>query len=274
MWPQRIAPYVGESDSDIEPFADWYVRIHTLIPNVPEDVADQWIHRHWRQSPYEYLPLEQLTFEEESWTVHEIDRVRFGTGCGPGPGSSDRLDDQMTRGIPLAKFMLSEHTWPRPILVLDNSHGLVHRGEQLARWHLIEGHQRLTFLRELQRRDMVLAEHKVWRLTAPPTVSVVAVDEPWTQEPWYAHEKLSNAIRYLAVGGGSMQERISNALTHSAIERLNRNDFPPDMRERWDVLLAAQVSELSELSAHHFAREVVEFYSWTCYRLGDAFVDD
>lgn len=273
MWTRKIAPYIGESELDREPFAEWYPRVREHIEHVPEDVADQWIHDNWAASPYEFLPLEQLRFERQRWTLSEIDRVRFGRDWGENASDVHRLDDEHVQQTWLAQFMLREKTWPRPIIVLDNQHGLVCRGEQLARWHLLEGHLRLTYLRCLQHKGIALAEHEVWCVTPPETVLVVD-DRSSNPQPTYAHEKLSNAIRYLAIGSGSIHDRLRDVLQHSGIERVSRDDFPGDMRERWDLLTTAWKQPLDDRAAHHFAREVVEFYSWVCYRLGEWWLDE
>lgn len=152
MWPRKLAPYAGEREHDREPFTEWYPRVREHITNVPEDVAEQWVHDHWGHSPYESLPLEQLQFERQRWSLADIDRVRFGRDWGENANDAYRLDDEQLQRTPLAQYMLKEKTWPRPIIVLDNQHGLVNRGEQLARWHLIEGHTRLTYLRCLQHK--------------------------------------------------------------------------------------------------------------------------
>lgn len=268
MWPRKIAPYVGESESDKEPFKEWYARVREHIPRVPEDVADQWVHECWGGSPYESLPIEQLEFEKQRWSLADLDRVRFGEGWGENASDVDRLDHPDIRETSLAQCMLREKTWPRPILVLDNAHELVLRGERLGRWHLVEGHNRLTYLRCLQHKGLALLEHEVW-VVKPPEKIVEVEDRSPNTRPTYAHEKLGNAIRYLAIGGGSIQDRMRNVLKYSGIERVNREDFPGDMRERWDLLTQAWKQPLTERAAHHFAREVVEFYSWVCMRLGN-----
>lgn len=98
---------------------------------------------------------------------------------------------------------------------------------------------------------------------------VVVDDRTSNQRPTYAHEKLSNAIGYLAIGSGAIRDRLRDVLQHSGIERVSRDDFPGDMRERWDLLTSAWNRQLDDRAAHHFAREVIEFYTWVCYRLGD-----
>jgi len=273
MWPKKLAPYVGESELDREPFIEWYPRVREHIANVPEDVAEQWVHDHWGHSPYESLPLTLLQFERQRWSLADVDRVRFGRDWGENASDVHRLDDVHIQQTRLAQYMLKENTWPRPIIVLDNQHGLVNRGEQLARWHLVEGHTRLTYLRCLQHKGVALPDHEVWCVRSPAPV-VLVDDRTSNVRPTYAHEKLSNAIGYLAIGSGSIQDRLRNVLQHSGIERVNRDDFPGDMRERWDLLTSAWNLQLDDRAAHHFAREVVEFYTWVCYRLGEWWLDE
>lgn len=278
MWLSAIAPYIGENEADKEPFEEWFARVREHIPRVPEDVADQWVHECWGGSPYDSLPVEQLEFEKQSWRLANLDLVRFGESWREQPSDVNRLDDENIRETPLARFMLCKKTWPRPILVLDNPGGLVLRGEKLGRWHLIEGHNRLTYLRCLQSKGFAMPEHDVWVVKAPEKI-VEAKDLPVNargpnSRPTYAHEKLCNAIRYLAISSGSIQSRMQTVLRYSNIERVAREDFPIEMRQRWDLLTHASNQLQSERAAYHFAREVLEFYSWVCMRLGGWYLND
>jgi hypothetical protein len=279
MWPEKIRPYVGSNESDVEPFDEWHERVREYISHVPDSVAKEWNHRHWRHSPYEHLPLSQMHFERQTWPLARLGEVKFGKDWGESAADLTRLDQPMVRQAPLAQMMLRDKTWPAPIIVLDNADGAqVHRGVPMARWHLLEGHQRLSFLRCLEHKNDALPYHDVWVVMITPAT---ADKEPVPDRhpdgdprPTYAHEKLSNAIRSLAIEPGSLHERLASAF-EGGIDRVPAHDFPADMRERWELLVAAgaSCSILGERAASHFAREIVEFHEWVCYRLGDYYLD-
>jgi hypothetical protein len=171
MWPAKIAPKVGASDFDKESFVDWYRRIKPLIPHVPENVAEHWLHRHWGYSPYESLPLARLRFSLQTWPLERFHRVEYGSTWKISPNNCNRLYEPEIRSTRLAQLMLATGTWPAPVIILDNHDGsLKHRGRRMAPWQLIEGHLRLWYLRCLESRNEATAFHQVWEMTVAPRV--------------------------------------------------------------------------------------------------------
>jgi len=68
----------------------------------------------------------------------------------------------------LGAFMINNGTWPSPPLVLDNAQGLRRpSGQSLSRYHLLEGHHRLAFLRGLaaDQRWQAAPTHAIWLVT-------------------------------------------------------------------------------------------------------------
>lgn len=160
VWPRNIAPRIGINELEKEPFPDWYARVRHLIPHVPSNVAEHWIHRHWGHSPYEFLPLAQLRFEQQTWTLKQLADIEFGWRW---TFDLARLDRPHVRRTTLAQMMMAGGTWPQPIIVLDNVNGLRDGDNKpMGRLHLVEGHLRLTYLRCLEHKRQALPQHEVW----------------------------------------------------------------------------------------------------------------
>lgn len=167
VWPSTLRPRPGARPYEREPFAVWWARVRSEIPDVPEGVAEQWVHRHFDGSPYAFLPIEQLRFEQQSWSLEQLAAVTFGACWSWNPTDVARLDRE--RATPLATMMLETGTWPAPILVLDNPDGLLDdTGVRMGRWHLVEGHRRLTYLRCLASRGAARPTHPVWIVSLAP----------------------------------------------------------------------------------------------------------
>lgn len=71
---------------------------------------------------------------------------------------------------PLQEYVLEKRKWPLPIMILENKEGqhLNKYGKSLSKpFHLLEGHFRLTYLREIYRREQhTLPESfTVWNIT-------------------------------------------------------------------------------------------------------------
>jgi hypothetical protein len=158
------------NEFDKESFAEWHARVGHRIPQVPSNVAEHWIHRHWGHSPYEFLPLARLRFESQTWTLEKLRAVQFGWDSRSSASDLTRLDQPMIRNTPLARLMLAAGTWPEPIIVLDNDDGLLDDWRKpMRRWHLLEGHLRLTYLRCLEHKGQARPRHDLWLARLVPS---------------------------------------------------------------------------------------------------------
>jgi hypothetical protein len=163
----RLAPMLNEDTGGVaEPFAEWFARVRTELPHLPECVAEHWIHRHWNGcSPYEFLPLDRLRFDRQVWTLGRLRQVEVGSGWRQIHSDVDRLYSPDIVKTPLARMMLTARTWPVPIIVLDNPGGLADRYGPMGRLRLIEGHLRFTYLHCLDHRSEAAPMHTVWLAT-------------------------------------------------------------------------------------------------------------
>jgi hypothetical protein len=58
-WPNELRPR-GEGTWEKETFDLWWDRNKTLIAHIHPVVAEQWIYRHWSNSPYCHLYLDRI----------------------------------------------------------------------------------------------------------------------------------------------------------------------------------------------------------------------
>jgi hypothetical protein len=268
----RLRPHVGQSGSDVEPFGEWWPRVREQLPHVPEDVAEHWVHRNFNDTPYAFLPLDRLRFERQPWSTDQLNAVRFGSHWGNRPDLG-KLDGAEERNDPLACMMIEAGTWPAPVLVLDNRDGQKETGgEPMSRWHLIEGHLRLTYLRGLLRRGIANPQHDVWVVTLVAGESTKKIDLHGNISAGYMRQKLADAFESLALGEGSIKERLADACRGQMLH-LGEASFPADKREQWLELMDAlrrksravdSINAMSVREATHHARTILELWTWNC----------
>jgi len=166
---RHLAPYGEEPNREL--FAEWYPRVKEQLANVPADVAEHWLHRHWGHSPFYFLPLETMRFSQVQWSRRELDEVRFTERWGNTPNWHDALvaAPEKHGGNWLFRHMASAGTWPAPIIVLDNAWGLVDPmfASPLPRLVLVEGHRRLEYIRAFFTMGKAMPQHSVWLAQVP-----------------------------------------------------------------------------------------------------------
>jgi hypothetical protein len=75
-YPAHLAPDFNEAGGVVTPFEEWWSRVHSEFPNVPEEVARYWLHEHWRHSPYSWLRSRDYRFDLEQWESTKLWEVR------------------------------------------------------------------------------------------------------------------------------------------------------------------------------------------------------
>lgn len=207
MWEEFDQLSVSGEGEDREPFDRWHVRVREEIPHVPPCVAEHWLYRHGNCTPYTWLPLGRLRFEQQTWDLATV--LKIGEGVEPNwsPSWSEELGHSpLRRESWLGEYMLTHGTWPVPIIVFDND-GSVQppHGLELARWHLIEGHMRSAYMDHLAQTQQAKPHHRIWVVTIAP-------EEPAEPEGWSTkrgQQYFREAVRDLATGQGLLQERLS-----------------------------------------------------------------
>ncbi|MCP3777050.1 hypothetical protein J2W97_001230 [Paenibacillus jamilae] len=146
----------GERAESLESYIK---KVSDLGLNIPTDVIEQWIYRHYEYIDARYISLgiEKMKFEREIWDSNKvyskINTFEFDKLGGMGHNVYEEENW-------LISFMLKNRTWPKPIIVLENN--------TFPSWgtpyHLLEGHQRLDFFREIyqEERDTLKDQHEIW----------------------------------------------------------------------------------------------------------------
>lgn len=176
----RLLERVSSNESDEE----YLVRLRSRLPHFPDEVLADWFVRHgsFALILFGWLDYRLFRFSREEWqTAKILDLV---------VSSNERDMDYWTRELrefpevqqnSLGAFMINTGTWPSPPLVLDNTHGLRRpSGQSLSRYHLLEGHHRLAFLRGLatDHRWQVAPSHEVWLVTYNANANQPQADRP------------------------------------------------------------------------------------------------
>ena len=160
----------------IEPFSEYLTRWPEVYSNVPNEVIESWIYRHWREFQ-QWLPLRPLewTYELSEVTSEEVLNVgHVGDWMDTLDYWGNELFDRpMRRNTWLGRFMLENGTTPSPIIIARAAGRWSHPREHDHLMHeplqLIEGHLRLAYLRALIRRSHATLQpsHRVVLTTLP-----------------------------------------------------------------------------------------------------------
>ncbi|USQ74363.1 MULTISPECIES: hypothetical protein [Roseomonas] len=149
-WDASLKP-IGEGSLGKEPFEAWWARNHHRLTNLHPLVAEQWVYKCWRHSPFCHLPLECLSCRVERWTVERILRdVAWGM---PDSDEDPEFNFRVFHGKEFepGRTMDATGTWNIPPVILEAPDGLLtDTGEHPeTRYWLIEGHQRRRYLHAL-----------------------------------------------------------------------------------------------------------------------------
>jgi len=171
-WPNELRPR-GEGTWEKETFDLWWDRNKTLIAHIHPVVAEQWIYRHWSNSPYCHLYLDRITWRLETWPTKRL----LAEVVRPDPADDINLNHDWAlyrdRDLEPAVTMRATGTWNIPIVIVDALHGALRfNGADPRRFHLIEGHQRMRCLAAFQHHAKCATDHEVFVLGYPE------VDEP------------------------------------------------------------------------------------------------
>lgn len=164
-------------DMDRESFDSYYSRWPPELSSIPKSVVEDWIYRHWNcfQDRWISLAPHTWTYRKSSFNndqILTIDHVLTWIS------ELDAEGVEFVTGAPrsqcsVGRFMLSEGTFPVPIIVAEEaSHVVCPRGggaHMKAPLQLIEGHTRLACLRGMINagHQNVKNNHQVWLVQIP-----------------------------------------------------------------------------------------------------------
>lgn len=156
-WPTGLKP-IGEGGyiDEKETFEAWWERHKATLHNLPPDLCEQWIYKHWEHSFFSFIPLDTLTFTRERW---DGDRLLSSIYRASGDGLDPEYDYEVFQRDggedrhQTAKA-LDNGTWDYPMVLLSTPYGVVNMGEERrdVRLVIVEGHQRHRYLNALHKR--------------------------------------------------------------------------------------------------------------------------
>jgi len=165
-------PVEGYGDHEVESF-DSYFEKWPKDSVIPKDIVEQLVYRHWSDFEEDWIPLDPHGWEYElrTFTNGEILQVDH---IGDWVQRFDAEGKEYVEGKPrsetwLAKHMLSEGTFPAPIIVAEDCGHIRHpKGWDTdyfkEPYQLIEGHCRMGCIRGMinSSHKKLKNEHQVW----------------------------------------------------------------------------------------------------------------
>ncbi|MFA6815771.1 MAG: hypothetical protein WCS73_05700 [Lentisphaeria bacterium] len=175
---EALAPK-GYGNIDSEPFKEYEERIKPYLPNIPSCVLEQFFHRHWNDvlSTWSWIGLKELKFEKLTWKTEKV--LEFIKSH-----QEDLIDSyekqfetsSMFQSSWLGSYMLTNGTWPSPIIVLHNENNIKFpNGIPLQEpYSLMEGHHRLAYFRFIKKNhpSIIQGVHSLW-LATPNTDKIL-----------------------------------------------------------------------------------------------------
>ena len=132
-YPEHLAPELDKnSRNPITPFDDWWPEVRTEFSNIPEEIAREWLYRHWGMSPYSWISSSSYEFDIEKYPSSQLSLLlnrcyNFEAGNDKIKEKGQYLCDENPNWkwrpiepIWLVKFMNENGAFPSPIVVLDN----------------------------------------------------------------------------------------------------------------------------------------------------------
>lgn len=152
VWPTELRS-LGEGSLEKENFATWWIRNERQLSHLPADLCEQWIYRHWVNSPFAFLPLETLSHDRKLWDGDMLLASIYRAWGGKLDTQFDYDTFQKGGGDERHQTAkaLDSGTWDYPMVLLATPHGIVEGGERLPQVHyvIVEGHQRHRYLSAL-----------------------------------------------------------------------------------------------------------------------------
>src|SRR6185369_9378578 len=112
-----------------------------------------------------HLDLNRMRFEKKIWSNEELWRVepRDKSFKAVGDGSFGAHHLRTLTNNWLVKNMVTNRTWPVPIIVLKHAGLVDDRGDALPKpVVLVEGHRRFSYWANLVKQGKALNQHPVW----------------------------------------------------------------------------------------------------------------
>lgn len=163
-YPEHLAPDFDEWGGVATPFDVWWARAQRFFKNVPEEVAQYWIHEHWGHSNFGHLKSQKYSFEKIIWPLNSLSEIRSIWSDYNNDNEGCRVQGETilrTNSSKSARFTLEHGHPPIPIIVLDNQDGHL-ANPHLTHFYpkgfiLIEGHRRFNICSALNSRNKLIS---------------------------------------------------------------------------------------------------------------------
>lgn len=178
VWPLHLRP-IGDESLDKEPFVAWWNRNEGELGHLHQQLAEQWVYRHWNTTEFGFLPLETLSWELRELKGAEIlANVRREISKRLDPEwDYDQFQDAHGLGKTETAQDMDRGTWEYPIIALSTPSGWITTSEKHPhdpielpdeRLMLLEGHQRHRYLNALHWRGTPPeGPHQVFIVSSP-----------------------------------------------------------------------------------------------------------
>lgn len=133
-FPAHLSPIIDEPSKAKTSFNEWWPKVKSSFPTVPDIIAKDWLYRHWGTSPFGWIPSRSYRFTMEKLPADELPNVlnrvfqfeadnlrALDTGrhiCGDHPGVPNRPWSRDP--VWLLAYMRQHGNFPSPITILDN----------------------------------------------------------------------------------------------------------------------------------------------------------
>ncbi len=152
------------SGQDREPFEHWWRRAASLLLHVPEEVAKEWVHRHWNNGPISpHIDLMKTRFSLEHWPAEELSRIQRSEAWARNDATHAMTHwERIPAFVP--RFMLANGAWPSPIVVgrglsaFPRLRAALFAGRDPTKPILLEGHVRFEIWRSMRNENRVLRD--------------------------------------------------------------------------------------------------------------------
>jgi hypothetical protein len=148
-YPDELSPGFTDGGRVETTFSEWWEKVKSSFPNVPEDVAEQWLHRHWGYSHYGFLTSSRYRFRQEKWNSHDLTNVRSGRSEWDYQETLKRGRHLWGEERELVVWMRTHSNFPTPIIIMDNRQNAMdcELGRPAGRYYppdyiVVEGHTR------------------------------------------------------------------------------------------------------------------------------------
>lgn len=129
-YPEALAPTFTEGGAVETPFAEWWARTRLHFRDVPDEVAEDWLHRHWSHSPFGWIPSAQYTFRRSTWPSKDLKCIRSGWN-NFNADHAENLEHgrylvevhRSEYGHGLSDYMVEHGAFPVPPVIMDNRDG-------------------------------------------------------------------------------------------------------------------------------------------------------